>query len=278
MQWLTYTANQEHFTADQQPQYVYSPRELSRWIRALYEAIRPLDQFELEGLVRLWAHEGLRLFSDRLVTDAEKDWCDERVNLIAREHFSSVDLEQVLARPILYSNWLTKNYVSVDQTDLRQHIEARLRTFYEEEMNVKLVVFDAVLDHVLRIDRVLRQPVGHLLLAGESGTGKTVLSRFVAWMNGLSVFQVKVTRRYTVENFDEDLRGILKRAGCGGEKVAFIFDESNALSSAFLERMNALLASGEVPGLFEGDEYAALMSAPRGCTSRQCDSRWRRRQ
>ena len=50
--------------------------------------------------------------------------------------------------------------------------------FYEEELDVPLVVFDEVLEHVLRIDRVLRQPMGHLLLAGDSGAGKTVLVRF----------------------------------------------------------------------------------------------------
>jgi dynein heavy chain 1 len=48
-----------------------------------------------------------------------------------------------------------------------------------------------------------------------------------------------------------------------GEKICFIFDESNALSSAFLERMNALLASGEVPGLFEGEDRAQLLAACR---------------
>ena len=46
------------------------------------------------------------------------------------------------------------------------------------------------------IDRVLRQPLGHLLLVGESGAGKTVLTRFVAWMNGISVFTIKLSRRY----------------------------------------------------------------------------------
>jgi dynein heavy chain 1 len=44
------------------------------------------------------------------------------------------------------------------------------------------------------------------------------------------------------------------------EKICFIFDESNVLSTAFLERMNALLASGEVPGLFDGEEYMALIN------------------
>ena len=47
-------------------------------------------------------------------------------------------------------------------------------------------LYDA-LDHITRIDRVLRQPLGHLLLVGASGAGKTVLSKFVSWMNGLSV-------------------------------------------------------------------------------------------
>ena len=32
----------------------------------------------------------------------------------------------------------------------------------------------------------------------------------------------------------------------------------NVLDSGFLERMNTLLANGEVPGLFEGDEYTTL--------------------
>ena len=39
-----------------------------------------------------------------------------------------------------------------------------------------------------------------------------------------------------------------------GEKICFIMDESNVLDTSFLERLNTLLANGEVPGLFEGDE------------------------
>ena len=52
----------------------------------------------------------------------------------------------------------------------------------------------------------------------------------------------------------------MKRSGCKQEKICFIFDESNVLSAAFLERMNALLAGGEVPGLFDGDEYMTLIN------------------
>ena len=52
----------------------------------------------------------------------------------------------------------------------------------------------------------------------------------------------------------------MKRSGVKNEKICFIFDESNVLSPAFLEKMNALLASGEIPGLFDGDEYTMLIN------------------
>ena len=51
----------------------------------------------------------------------------------------------------------------------------------------------------------------------------------------------------------------MKRAGCKNEQITFIFDESNVLGVAFLERMNALLASGEIPGLFKGEEFTNLV-------------------
>ncbi|KAI3615632.1 cytoplasmic dynein 1 heavy chain 1-like [Moniliophthora roreri] len=256
-----YLASQKRFTTDIQAHYVYSPRELTRWVRGIYEAIRPLEMLSVEGLVRVWAHEALRLFQDRLVTEEERTWTDEHIDAAALEYFPTISRDEALGRPILFSNWTSKDYIPVDRETLREYTKARLRVFYEEELDVPLVLFNDVLDHVLRIDRVFRQIQGHLLLIGVSGSGKTTLSRFVAWMNGLSIFQIKVSNKYTGDDFDEDLRTVLRRAGCKGEKICFIMDESNVLDSGFLERMNTLLANAEVPGLFEGDEHAALMTA-----------------
>ncbi|GAA5808073.1 hypothetical protein MFLAVUS_001455 [Mucor flavus] len=256
-----YLASQKRFTPDIQAHYIYSPRELTRWVRGIYEAIKPLETLTVEGLVRIWAHEALRLFQDRLVDEEDRKWTDDMIDSIAMKHFPALNQEEALERPILFSNWLSKNYIPVKRDQLREFAKARLKVFYEEELDVALVLFNDVLEHVLRIDRVFRQPQGHLLLIGVSGSGKTTLSRFVAWMNGLSVFQIKVHNKYTGADFDDDLRTVLRRAGCKGEKICFIMDESNVLDSGFLERMNTLLANAEVPGLFEGDEYSALMTA-----------------
>jgi dynein heavy chain 1 len=264
-----YTENQKRFTPAMQPQYFYSPRELSRWVRGIYEAIVNMDQgVTREELTRIWAHEGLRLFCDRLVSDEDKRWCHNKIDEVAQKWFAGVDFDVALKRPLFYTSWLSKETRQVGREELKEFLSARLRVFYEEELDVPLVIFDEVLEHILRIDRVLRQPMGHLLLCGDSGAGKTVLSKFVSWMNGLNIFQIKAHSRYGMDDFSEDLRTVMRRVGVEGEKICFIFDESNILSSGFLEAMNALLASGEVPGLFEGDEYNALMNACRDSAAR----------
>lgn len=181
-----YTKSQQHFTSEQQPHYIYSPRELTRWKTAIFEALNAVE--EVEDLVRLYVHEGLRLFEDRLVFPEEKVWCNSTIDDVARKWFPSMDDERALRRPILFSDFTKKEYVSTSQEDLKVYIEGRLKTFYEEELNVQLVVFDTVIDHILRIDRVLKQPLGHLLLVGASGVGKTTLTRFVSWLNNLTVF------------------------------------------------------------------------------------------
>lgn len=181
-----------------------------------------------------------------MITDEERNWTDSNIDMVAQKHFTNMDTQKALQRPILYSNWLRKDYLPVDREELREYVKARLKVFYEEELDVPLVLFNEVLEHVLRIDRIFRQPQGHLLLIGVSGAGKTTLSRFVAWINGLSVFQIKVHNNYTSDDFDDDLRNVLRRAGTKGERIVFILDESNVLDSGFLERMNTLLANGEV--------------------------------
>lgn len=80
-------------------------------------------------------------------------------------------------------------------------------------------------------------------------------------MNGLKTFQLKIHRKYSAQDFDEDLRNVLRRCGTQAESICFILDEANVLDAGFLERMNTLLANAEIPGLFEGDDLATLMTA-----------------
>ncbi|KAL3119190.1 hypothetical protein niasHT_003477 [Heterodera trifolii] len=72
--------------------------------------------------------------------------------------------------------------------------------------------------------------------------------------------KLKVHSNYKAADFDEDIRHVLRRAGCKNEKICFIMDESNMMETGFLERLNTLLTNGEVPGLFEGDDFNTFLS------------------
>ena len=89
-----YLKSQERFTQDMQPHYVYSPREMTRWVRGICEAIRPLEGLTVEGLVRLYVHEALRLFQDRLVAEEERTWTNENIDEIALRHFPNIKKER----------------------------------------------------------------------------------------------------------------------------------------------------------------------------------------
>jgi dynein heavy chain 1 len=125
-----YGACQTRFTPDQHAHYIFSPRELSRWIRSLHSALTTLthDTLPLDGLVRLWLHEGLRLFADRLVEDSEREWLDKCLDDVARARFPGlVDVDSTLARPVLYASWMSNRYVPVQRGELRDYVKARLK-------------------------------------------------------------------------------------------------------------------------------------------------------
>jgi len=295
-----YLKNAERFTTDMQPQYVYSPRELTRWVRALHEGLTGqvgqaaatgmLDDADdgddddnapteasqhLGAFVRLWAHEAHRLFCDRLVDPVDADYSMRAVDGAAREWFGARlgrgvgagGLDAALRPPVLFSSWLSRGgrYEDAQPLALIRFCERRLRQFQEEAAPIRgrLVATDIFVSHALRISRVLRQKSGHVLMIGPPGVGKSVLARFVAWCEGFSVFRVSGSRRFTISDFEENLRELFRRSGVSGERIVFLFDESSAMESSFLERMNSLLASGDVPGLFEAEDRAAVVQAGR---------------
>ena len=146
-----YLTVQKHFTPEMQPQYFYSARELTRWIRNTYRVIVQMDGLTREELVRIWAHEGQRLFCDRLVEKEEREWCNEAIKNVAIRCFTGLNHEEVFAPPLYYSDWLSKETRKVGKDEIKDFIAARLRVFYEEVLDVQLVLFDEVLDHILRV-------------------------------------------------------------------------------------------------------------------------------
>ncbi len=67
----------------------------------------------------------------RLIYDYERQWTEKAIDDTAARHFSNVDLNIALKRPILFSDWLAGHYASIDEDDLRQYIQGRLKVIFQ---------------------------------------------------------------------------------------------------------------------------------------------------
>ncbi|XP_023392189.1 dynein heavy chain 6, axonemal [Pteropus vampyrus] len=128
---------------------------------------------------------------------------------------------------------------------------------------VKLVFFQDAIEHVSRIARMIRQERGNALLVGVGGTGKQSLTRLAAHICGYRCLQIELSRGYNYDTFHEDLRKLYKLAGIDDKNMVFLFTDTQIVVEEFLEDINNILNSGEVPNLFEKDELEQVLAATR---------------
>ncbi|CAG8624975.1 15018_t:CDS:2 [Gigaspora margarita] len=85
-----YLMSKKRVTPDIQAHYIYSPRELIRWMRSIFEVINPMKFLNLEGLIRIWAHEALRFISRPSCHSRRKEMGRRKIDYIAIKHFQTL--------------------------------------------------------------------------------------------------------------------------------------------------------------------------------------------
>ena len=118
---------------------------------------------------------------------------------------------------------------------------------------MSLVFFDDCIENILRICRVLRLPRGNALLIGVAGSGKQSLTKLSAFINESVVMQVQMTKGYNLESFRTFLKDMMRDASNRNISVTFLFTDNQILQEVFLEDINNILNSGEVPNIWALD-------------------------
>ncbi|KAL2653371.1 hypothetical protein R1flu_021499 [Riccia fluitans] len=260
--------------------YTYNMRDLSKVFQGLAQVNTVLDK---KSLIRLWCHEALRVFHDRLVNDEDRTWFMEYMQgkvedkltikcdyVFGVEGAGVKEINQAL-KLLAYGDILDQTSVPRKYEEIPDH-EKLLAAMNEglEEFNsqtrtpMNLVLFTYAASHVLRIGRIIRQPFGNALLVGFGGVGRQSLTKLATFMAGFSLFQVQISKLYGAVEWEDDLKLVLKKAGADNVPTVFLFSDTQIKMERFLEDINNILNTGEVPNLYAKDEIMAIFEIIRG--------------
>ncbi|XP_057658316.1 dynein axonemal heavy chain 6 isoform X1 [Diorhabda carinulata] len=253
--------------------YVFNLRDLSKCIQGVTQADPGSMRTEVATL-RLFYHECLRVFHDRLINIEDKSYFYLLMRDICNRNFGSpvLDLPEgnVIENPpvLLFGDFMQMGAEKANRVyeELRNIDKVKnVLQDYLDDFNLstakemKLIFFMMAIEHCLRIARVLRSERGNALLVGVGGMGKQSLTKLASHLNAYKCFQIELTRNYDHAAFFDDLRKMCFHAGVEFQDSVFLFTDTQIVQEEFLEDINNLLNSGEVPNLYEADEYEKVI-------------------
>ncbi|TMW58214.1 hypothetical protein Poli38472_011802 [Pythium oligandrum] len=264
--------------------YVFSLRELSAIFQGL--TLTRADAFPSSAastikFTRVWLHECVRVFSDRMASASETQRFMEMVLEHTKKYFED-DPGDLFATPLICAGFLNPNQHSdegssssssspqylpiTDKTQLTKAIELQLRSYNEAHPVMHLVLFGQALEHIARLTRILTHPRGHALLIGVGGSGKQSLSRLAAFICHQPVQQLSITAspHYGLVEFREDLKEIYRKAGVRPAlPLVLLLTDAQLTNERFLVLINDILSTGVIPDLFSPEELDAMLGSLR---------------
>lgn len=72
-------------------------------------------------------------------------------------------------------------------------------------------------------------------------------------------FQIEIGRNYDFNEWRDDIRKLLKQTGIDAKPHVFLFADSQIKDEAFVEDINMLLNTGDVPNLYQTEEKAEIL-------------------
>ncbi|CAH3998948.1 unnamed protein product [Pieris brassicae] len=260
--------------------YLFNLRDFARVIKGVL-LVPSTHMKDVNKMVLLWIHETYRVFYDRLVDDSDRQKLFELVYKAVYGNYR-VHMDQVLtetgyvpegekcgnkhAANIVFGNYMEpdadpKIYDQVlDLEDMAVKMQ-----YYLDEYNVvssspmSLVMFRYALDHISRCTRVLLQDNGNLLLVGVGGSGRSSAVKLAASILEMNVIQIEISRVYGQNEWRDDIRKMLMKAGIIGKPLVFLFADNQIMYEGMVEDINMLLNTGDIPNLYGMDEKVEIL-------------------
>ncbi|NXV90779.1 DYHC2 protein, partial [Calonectris borealis] len=264
------------FTVDDHSHYLFTPCILTQWVLGLfrYDLAGGSSIQTVDYVLEIVAYEARCLFRDKIVGMKELHVFDNVLMKVFQGDWGSDVLDNMA--DIFYVTWgaCQEAFITPGQAlpphgrplgrlnsaDLKDIIQKGIIHYGRDKKEIEILLFQEVLSYMSKVDRVLSFPGGSLLLAGRSGVGRRTVTSLVSHMHGAVLITPKISRGYELKQFKNDLKYVMELAGIEAQQVVLMLEDYQFVHSTFLEMINSLLSSGEVPGLYKIEELEPLLS------------------
>lgn len=265
--------------------YIFNLRDISRVILGC-SLLRKESVDNKKIFAKLWFHEAMRVFYDRLIDTRDRIWFYDILCECIRDFFRD-KMDQVYEgyqneRGEITLDGVCKvlfgSYLDVDSEpgDRKyEEVAGSVEKFREvayanlEEYNathktrMDIVLFSYALEHLNKICRIMSMPAGSSLLVGMGGSGRQSLTRLAGCICQQPIFQPEITKNYDMNAWRDDLKKVLRESGGMGKDTIFLLTENQIKFEAFLTDIDCLLNIGEVPNIFPIDERQEILELVR---------------
>ncbi|XP_018025771.1 cytoplasmic dynein 2 heavy chain 1, partial [Hyalella azteca] len=260
------------FSVDDYSHYLFTPRDLTRWVLGLLRYTLPVEDSSPLPLLRVWLYEACRMFRDKLAEEEDMQKFD-RIVLTCLQSDWNLDLSDMMHD----NTFFTTAGVAVptagaplppnghllgllDEAAWSTVVAKAVAQYTRDNRDlVDLLIFQEVLEMMARVDRVLTAPGGSLLMAGRSGVGRRSALTVIANWHSMKIVSPAITQSYGIVNFRNDIKQVVEAAGVAGEQVVLLIEDHHLVTPDILETVNSLLMAGEVPGLYKPEELEPLL-------------------
>lgn len=266
------------------PHYLFNLRDFSRVITG-YVLFRKESGESRSIFAKLWIHEILRVFGDRLIEQSDRRWLfliiKHTVETTLKERFDTIlnylpkfqdEITENSLRSLIFGNFMDIDLIPEDRRyqeipsmeEYHQVILSFLEEYNDTHRDkIDIVLFRYALEHLARICRIFATSCGSLLMIGTGGSGRRSLTRLSSAIMGYSLHQPQISGTYGIAEWKEDIKKILRMSGGIAKDLVFLVTEQQIKDEAFLDDINSLLNDGEVPNLFTIEEQQEIIEMTR---------------
>uniref|UniRef100_A0A2K5C589 Dynein axonemal heavy chain 12 n=1 Tax=Aotus nancymaae TaxID=37293 RepID=A0A2K5C589_AOTNA len=210
--------------------YTFNLRDFSRVIRGCLLIERDSVQSK-HTMIRLFVHEVLRVFYDRLINDDDRRWLFQLTKTVIKDHFKesfdsifshlrkqNAPVTEEDLRNLMFGDYMNPDlegderlYIEIPNTHHFNDVVDQCLDEYNQthKTRMNLVIFRYVLEHLSRICRVLKQSGGNALLVGLGGSGRQSLTRLATSMAKMHIFQPEISKSYGMNEWREDMKSFV---------------------------------------------------------------------